>query len=75
MKKASPNTYFKKRVGEYELSEVLGEGSFATVRRARHVKSGQEFAVKCLDKSQVEKQHMESPRLYCLPCECCMCSI
>ena len=58
MKKASPNTYFKKRVGEYELSEVLGEGSFATVRRARHVKSGQEFAVKCLDKSQIEKQHM-----------------
>lgn len=38
--------------------KVLGEGTFATVRRAVHVKSGLEFAVKCLDKQQIEKQKM-----------------
>ena len=54
----SSSTFFKKRVGDYELCEILGVGSFATVRRARHVKSGLEFAVKCLDKAQIEKQNM-----------------
>lgn len=48
----------KKRVGDYELSEILGEGSFAVVRRAKHVETGDEFAIKCIDKSQVEKQKM-----------------
>ena len=58
-KKPKASTSFpKKRVGDYELCEVLGEGSFATVRRARHTKTGHEFAVKCLDKQQIEKQHM-----------------
>ena len=57
--KPKANTLFpKKRVGDYELCEVLGKGSFATVRRARHTKTGLEFAVKCLDKQQIEKQHM-----------------
>lgn len=58
-KKPKACTFFpKKRVGDYELCEVLGEGSFATVRRARHIKTGLEFAVKCLDKQQIERQHM-----------------
>ncbi|KAL7525517.1 hypothetical protein ACHAXR_001043 [Thalassiosira sp. AJA248-18] len=57
-KPAKSNAFFRKRVGDYELCEVLGEGTFATVRRARHVKSGLEFAVKCLDKSTIEKQRM-----------------
>ncbi|KAL9180634.1 hypothetical protein ACHAXT_011087 [Thalassiosira profunda] len=48
----------RKRVGDYELCEVLGAGSFATVRRARHVKTGREYAVKSLDKQQIEKQRM-----------------
>ncbi|KAL3777918.1 hypothetical protein ACHAW5_007824 [Stephanodiscus triporus] len=48
----------KKRVGDYELGEVLGEGTYATVRRARHFKSGLEFAIKCIDRQQVEKEHM-----------------
>ena len=58
MKLKPANAFFRKRVGEYELGEVLGEGTFATVRRAKHVKSGLEYAVKCLDKSQIEKQKM-----------------
>lgn len=58
MTKSTKPSFFKKRVGDYELGEVLGEGTFATVRRARHVKSGLEFAVKCLDKQQIEKQRM-----------------
>ena len=53
-----PNTFFRKRVGDYELCEVLGEGTFATVRRARHIETGQAYAVKCLDKQQIEKQRM-----------------
>ena len=56
MKAKSPTP--KKRVGDYELAEVLGEGTFATVRRARHVKTGMEYAVKCIDKSKIEKLRM-----------------
>ena len=58
MNEKKSNAFYKKRVGDYELCEVLGEGTFATVRRARHVKSGLEFAVKCLDKQKIEKQRM-----------------
>ena len=56
--KSSPTAFFRKRVGDYELCEVLGEGTFATVRRAIHVKTGLEFAVKCLEKSEIERQRM-----------------
>ena len=31
MKSMKPNAFFRKRVGDYELCEVLGEGTFATV--------------------------------------------
>ena len=58
MNQQQSTTFYKKRVGDYELCDVLGEGSFATVRRAKHIKSGLEFAVKCLDKQSVEKQKM-----------------
>lgn len=58
MEAYSPNHSIKKRVGDYELGEVLGVGTYATVRRARHIKSGIEYAIKCIDKSQVERDHM-----------------
>ena len=53
MEEVEQNAVFKKHVGDYELGEVLGQGTFATVRRARHVKSGLEYAVKIIDKQQM----------------------
>jgi len=47
MEEVEQNAVFKKHVGDYEL------GEFATVRRARHVKSGLEYAVKIIDKQQM----------------------
>ena len=48
----------RKKVGEYELCEVLGKGTFATVRRAVRTTTNKEYAVKCLEKSKIEEQHM-----------------
>jgi serine/threonine protein kinase len=53
----SPN-FARKRVGNYELGETLGEGTFGKVRKALHVETGRSFAIKCLDKAQIEHQNM-----------------
>ncbi len=47
MEEVEQNAVLKKHVGDYEL------GEFATVHRARHVKSGLEYAVKIIDKQQM----------------------
>lgn len=57
MEADSPNHSKKKRIGDYELYGVLGVGTYATVHRARHI-SGLEYAIKCIDKSQIERDHM-----------------
>jgi serine/threonine protein kinase len=49
-----------KRVGDYELLETLGSGTFGKVRRARHIVTGDEYAVKCIDKTMLEKQKMRT---------------
>lgn len=41
------------RIGKYELGQTLGEGSFAKVKRAVNVETGQSFAVKILDKEKL----------------------
>lgn len=51
-------TYARKKVGNYELGETLGEGTFGKVRKAIHMESGKAFAIKCLDKKQIEHQNM-----------------
>jgi MAP/microtubule affinity-regulating kinase len=38
---------------EYELLEQLGEGNFAKVRKARHIKTKKEVAVKLIDKATI----------------------
>ncbi|KAJ3682066.1 hypothetical protein LUZ60_014639 [Juncus effusus] len=43
----------KTRVGPYELGKTLGEGSFAKVKFAKNVRTGDFFAIKVLDKEQV----------------------
>lgn len=43
----------KNRIGKYELGRTLGEGSFAKVKFAINVETGQSYAVKILDKDKV----------------------
>lgn len=50
----------KKRVGDYELLDTLGSGTFGKVRRARHIITEKEYAVKCIDKTMLEKQKMRT---------------
>lgn len=38
------------RVGDYELCELLGQGASGIVRKARHLKTGEYFALKIFDK-------------------------
>lgn len=41
------------QLGKYELGRTLGEGNFGKVKFARHLDSGQAFAVKILDKKKI----------------------
>ncbi|XP_020591908.1 CBL-interacting protein kinase 23-like isoform X1 [Phalaenopsis equestris] len=41
------------RVGKYEIGRTLGEGSFAKVKFARNVETGEHVAIKILDKEKV----------------------
>lgn len=46
------------RVGRYELGRTLGEGTFAKVKFARNVETGENVAIKILDKDKVLKHKM-----------------
>uniref|UniRef100_A0A0D3GMC1 non-specific serine/threonine protein kinase n=3 Tax=Oryza TaxID=4527 RepID=A0A0D3GMC1_9ORYZ len=46
------------RVGRYELGRTLGEGTFAKVKFARNADSGENVAIKILDKDKVLKHKM-----------------
>ncbi|CAA2934788.1 CBL-interacting serine/threonine-protein kinase 23-like [Olea europaea var. sylvestris] len=48
------------RVGRYELGRTLGEGTFAKVKFARNVTTGEDVAIKILDKEKVLKHKMIS---------------
>ncbi|XP_002963272.2 CBL-interacting protein kinase 32 [Selaginella moellendorffii] len=52
-KSASPS-----RIGKFELGRTLGEGTFAKVRFARNVETGEHVAVKVLDKEKILKHRM-----------------
>lgn len=52
-----------KHVGNYELGEVLGEGSYGKyvldrVRTARHTQTGEQFAIKILEKRKVKQDNL-----------------
>ncbi|GAV75016.1 Pkinase domain-containing protein/NAF domain-containing protein [Cephalotus follicularis] len=46
------------RVGKYELGRTLGEGTFAKVKFARNMVTGEHVAIKILDKEKVLKHKM-----------------
>ncbi|KAL5977427.1 CBL-interacting serine/threonine-protein kinase 23 [Asimina triloba] len=47
-------------VGRYELGKTLGEGTFAKVKFARNVETGESVAIKILDKEKVLRHRMIS---------------
>ncbi|CAG9326269.1 CIPK3 [Blepharisma stoltei] len=47
-----------KRVGNYELGSVLGEGSYGKVRMGVHIESGEKFAIKILDKARIKQENL-----------------
>ncbi|KAG1348184.1 Non-specific serine/threonine protein kinase [Cocos nucifera] len=52
------NTVGRTRVGKYELGRTLGEGTFAKVKFARNVETGEFFAIKILDKEKILRHKM-----------------
>ena len=44
---------------ELRVEKVLGKGSFATAKLARHVASGRTYALKCYSKASVAEQRVE----------------
>ncbi|KAM0887284.1 hypothetical protein ACQ4PT_029154 [Festuca glaucescens] len=46
------------RVGRYELGRTLGEGTFAKVKFAKNVETGENVAIKILDKEKLLKHKM-----------------
>ncbi|KAG5515872.1 hypothetical protein RHGRI_036798 [Rhododendron griersonianum] len=46
------------KVGRYELGRTLGEGTFAKVKFARNTETGENVAIKILDKEKVLKHKM-----------------
>ncbi len=43
-----------KKVGIYEIGKTLGEGAFAIVKQAINSETGDEVAIKILDKEKVK---------------------
>ncbi|MQL72303.1 hypothetical protein Taro_004627 [Colocasia esculenta] len=46
------------RVGKYQLGRTLGEGSFAKVKSARNMETGENVAIKILDKEKLLRHRM-----------------
>lgn len=58
------------RVGKYELGRTLGEGTFAKVKYAKHVDTGEAVAIKIIDKERILKRKMVCFRSLFVP-SCC----
>lgn len=46
------------RVGKYEMGRTLGEGSFAKVKFAKNVETGEFVAIKIVDRDHVRRHKM-----------------
>eukprot|EP00163_Fabomonas_tropica_P027260 TRINITY_DN5198_c0_g1_i1.p2 TRINITY_DN5198_c0_g1~~TRINITY_DN5198_c0_g1_i1.p2 ORF type:complete len:100 (+),score=26.40 TRINITY_DN5198_c0_g1_i1:148-447(+) len=47
-----------KVVGKYSIGKTLGEGTFGKVKFATNTQTGQNVAIKILDKRKIQKQNM-----------------
>mmetsp|Transcript_7322 Transcript_7322/g.11620 ORF Transcript_7322/g.11620 Transcript_7322/m.11620 type:complete len:370 (+) Transcript_7322:150-1259(+) len=47
-----------KKVGKYEIGKTIGEGTFGKVKSAINTETGEQVALKVLDKSAIQKQNM-----------------
>ena len=50
----------KLKVGNYQIGERLGEGTFGTVVKATHAIAGERVAVKVLEKKRMQQQSSEA---------------
>jgi serine/threonine protein kinase len=48
----------RQKVGKYELGRILGEGTFAKVRFAKHIETRQNVAIKIIDKEKVFREKL-----------------
>mgnify|MGYP001570406544 CR=1 FL=1 len=48
-----------KRIGKYEVGKTIGSGNFSKVKQAIDTETGQSWALKIIDKEQLQKDHME----------------
>ncbi|KAF8680752.1 hypothetical protein HU200_045597 [Digitaria exilis] len=48
----------KRRVGKYELGRTIGEGTFAKVRFATNMETGEHVAIKVIEKAGVQKHKL-----------------
>ena len=49
---------FSDKIGKYQLSRTIGEGSFAKVKLAINTTTGQYVAIKIIDKQMVLKNNL-----------------
>lgn len=48
----------RSRLGKYELGKTLGEGSFAKVKYAKNVRTGDSVAIKIIDRDRVLRNNI-----------------
>lgn len=48
-----------KRIGKYEIGKTLGSGNFSKVKQATDVENGSLWAMKIIEKEQLQRDHME----------------
>ncbi|KAF6153721.1 hypothetical protein GIB67_000954 [Kingdonia uniflora] len=58
MSKNVSSSGMRTRLGKYEIGKTLGEGSFAKVKYAKNVETGESVAIKVLDKDHVLRHKM-----------------
>ncbi|XP_047269192.1 CBL-interacting serine/threonine-protein kinase 9 isoform X3 [Capsicum annuum] len=55
---SSPFSRSRTRLGKYELGKTLGEGSFAKVKYAKNVQTGDHVAIKIINRERVLRQNI-----------------
>ena len=58
-------TDIEQPIGKYRLMKTIGKGNFAKVKLARHLPTGQEVAIKIIDKTQLNAGSLQKVRPFC----------